>query len=52
MKCQYATVHSLGYNQEKLEIFVLFRAVISFEVMGIVAMGHTTSMLLWVDSGC
>lgn len=33
LKCQYKTVHSLGYSQEKLEIFVLFRAVISFEVM-------------------
>lgn len=27
------TVHGLGYNQEKLEIGVLFRAAISFEVM-------------------
>lgn len=33
LRSQYMTVHSLGYSQKKLEIFVLFRTVISFKVM-------------------
>lgn len=51
LKCLYMTVHNMGHNQEKLEVCMQFRAVISLESWRAVVTAHTAGVLLWMDTG-
>lgn len=52
LKCLYTTAHSAGHNQEKLEVCMPFRAVISLGSWRAVATAHTVDVLMWMDTGC